>query len=207
MGKTAAVVLFTFSAAQAETVTIAALGDSLTQGYGLLRDDGFVPQLESWLLEQGEEVVLINAGVSGDTTAGGKSRAAWTMTPDVDALILALGGNDVLRGLPAAAARDNLAAILDVARQQDLPVLLVGITAPGNFGAEYKSAFQAIYADLAAEYDTLLYDSFLQALQTPGTNTAAFVQDDGLHPNPEGVKRIVRDMGPSVRQLIANTAH
>lgn len=100
------------AAAQADTVTIAALGDSLTQGYGLVPEEGFVPQLQGWLEAQGADVNVINAGVSGDTTAGGLSRVAWTLTPDVDAMIVALGGNDLLRGIDPDVSRANLNGIL-----------------------------------------------------------------------------------------------
>lgn len=118
----------------AEPVTIAALGDSLTQGFGLPPEDGLVPQLQRWLEANGAEVTLINAGVSGDTTAGGLARIDWTLTDEVDALIVALGGNDVLRGIAPEAVRANLDGILTKATARDLPVLLVGTEAPQNFG-------------------------------------------------------------------------
>ena len=116
-------------AALAEPVTVLALGDSLTAGYGLPPDDGFVPVLEGWLAERGIEAEIVNAGVSGDTTAGGLSRVEWSLTPEVDAMIVALGGNDFLRGLDPALARENLDGILDAAGARGLPVLLVGIDA------------------------------------------------------------------------------
>lgn len=116
--------------AQADEVVIAALGDSLTQGYGLVQEDGFVPQLQAWLAEQGADVTIINAGVSGDTTAGGLSRVDWTLTPDVDALIVALGGNDLLRGIAPEVSRANLQGILSAAAANSVPVLLVGMQAP-----------------------------------------------------------------------------
>ncbi|MFV2038161.1 MAG: GDSL-type esterase/lipase family protein, partial [Paracoccaceae bacterium] len=120
----------------AEPVTIAALGDSLVQGYGLARDLGFVPQLQRWLDNQGLAVVVINAGVSGDTTAGGRARIGWTLGADIDALIVSLGANDALRGVDPAASKANLDAILATATARAVPVLLVGIQAPGNFGPE-----------------------------------------------------------------------
>ena len=119
--------------AAAEPVTIAALGDSLTQGFGLVPEAGFVPQLEAWLKDAGADVALINAGVSGDTTAGGLSRVGWTLTPEVDAMIVALGGNDLLRGIDPAASRANLDGILAAAAEADVPVLLVGIESPQRF--------------------------------------------------------------------------
>lgn len=208
MGKAAlAVLLLAPGAAGAGTLTITALGDSLTHGYGLAQGDGFVPQLQEWLADQGADVRVINAGVSGDTTAGGRARVDWALADGPDAVIVALGGNDVLRGLPADAARENLAAILAAAAPQ--PVLLVGIAAPGNFGAAYQAEFDALYTDLAQEYDTLLYPDFLAPLrdaQSDATARSQWVQADGIHPNRDGVARIVADMGPMVLDLIARTA-
>ncbi|MDV4169419.1 arylesterase [Rhodovulum sp. FJ3] len=189
----------------AEPTAIAALGDSLTQGYGLPADQGFVPQLDRWLTAQGADVTMINAGVSGDTTAGGLSRIDWTLTDDVDALIVALGGNDVLRGIPPETARANLTGILDRAAARDLPVLLIGITVPANYGPDYQTAFTAIYPDLAADYDALLYPNFLAALTTDTDLDTAFktlMQSDGIHPNAAGVAKIVNDLGPHVLTLI-----
>ncbi len=190
--------------ATAEPVVIAALGDSLTQGYGLVERDGFVPQLGRWLDAQGADVRLINAGVSGDTTAGGAARVEWTLTPEVDGMIVALGGNDLLRGIDPAVSRANIEKILIVAQQADVDVLLVGMKAPGNFGAEYKSAFDAIYPDLSGAYDSLYAEDFLAGLDAESDPNAArkFMQPDGIHPNAEGVTLIVRDLGPQVLQLV-----
>ena len=193
----------------AEPLTIAALGDSLTQGYGLPSEDGFVPQLQSWLDENGADVTLINAGVSGDTTAGGLSRVDWTLTPDVDGMIVALGGNDLLRGLDPAVSRDNIDGILSAAQQADVEVLLVGMTAPGNFGPEYKASFDAIYPELAEQYDTELLGSFFEGLSVNGvlpelSQAQEYFQADGVHPNKEGVTKIVSAMGPKVLDLIAD---
>lgn len=190
-------------------VVIAALGDSLTQGYGLQPEQGFVPQLENWLREQGEDVEILNAGVSGDTTAGGLSRVEWTLTPEVDALLVALGGNDILRGVDPASSRANIDGILKVAAASNLPILLVGIAAPGNYGADYQRDFDAIYTDLAGEYDALLFPNFLAALARNGTVFSPdpkFFQSDNIHPNAKGVQRIVRSMGPKVQELIARVA-
>lgn len=192
--------------AAAEEVTIAALGDSLTQGYGLPPEDGFVPQLERWLRAQGAEVRVLNAGVSGDTTAGGLSRVGWTLTPDVDAMIVALGGNDLLRGIDPAASRANLEGILGAAKAARVEVLLVGLSAPGNYGPDYKAAFDAIYPELAAEYGTLHFESFLKGLTDladHGTAMRELMQEDGIHPSAAGVARIVEAMGPAVLDLIA----
>jgi acyl-CoA thioesterase-1 len=190
--------------ANAQTVTIAALGDSLTQGYGLPPETGFVPQLQAWLTANGADVVVQNAGVSGDTTAGGLARVDWTLTPDVDALIVALGGNDLLRGLDPALSRANLEGIVTRARSAKVPVLLVGLSAPGNYGPEYQAAFNAIYPDLAAQYDTLLAPDFLGALGQATANAMRdYMQTDGIHPNARGVALIVHDLGPKVLELVA----
>jgi acyl-CoA thioesterase I len=200
----AAAIVISASPAAAQ-VTVAALGDSLTQGYGLPPDEGFVPQLQRWLDSQGAAVTVLNAGVSGDTTQGGLARVDWTLTPEVDALIVALGGNDLLRGIDPAVSRANLDGILAAAAARGLPVLLVGMTAPGNYGADFKAAFDAMYPELAAQYDALLHPDFLGALAALEDRNAAmrtYMQPDGLHPSAPGVARIVEDIGPSVLALI-----
>ena len=202
----AIVISFWGTLAAAQTVTIAALGDSLTQGYGLQVEDGFVPQLQNWLTAQGSDVAMINAGVSGDTTAGGLSRAAWTLTPDVDAMIVTLGGNDLLRGLDPANSRANMDGILAAAQAAGVQVLVIGMQAPGNYGPEYKASFDAIYPELAEAYGALYLESFFEGLGGAGTDPAAlgaFMQGDGIHPNPQGVKRIIEGIGPKVLELIA----
>ena len=192
-------------AALAETVTVAALGDSLTQGYGLPVDEGFVPQMEAWLQGQGLDVEVINAGVSGDTTQGGLSRVAWTLTPEVDAMIVALGGNDLLRGIPPEVSRANLDGILAAGREAGVEMLLIGMEAPGNYGPDFKAAFDAMYPELAQAYDVPLYDSFFAAFEGEADVPAelgAFIQPDGIHPSAQGVERIVAAMGPAVADLV-----
>lgn len=194
------------TALAAEPMTIAALGDSLTQGFGLPEADGFVPQMRAWLGDQGQDVVLINAGVSGDTTQGGLSRVAWTLTPEVDAMIVALGGNDLLRGIDPALSRANIEGILQVAADAGVEVMVVGIEAPGNYGPEYKQQFDAIYPDLSEAYGTVYYESFFAAFDGQGDVPAElgeYIQPDGIHPSAAGVSEIVNHMGPSVLQLIA----
>ncbi len=199
------------SVVAAEEITVAALGDSLTQGYGLRQSAGFVPQLADWLNAQGvTNVRLINAGVSGDTTAGGLARVDWTLTPDVDAMIVALGGNDLLRGIDPQVSRSNLKGILKAAQAADVDVLLIGLTAPRNYGPEYKQAFDAMYAELADEYGALYLPSFFAGI-TGGTAlrdtdpalVQPYMQFDGIHPNASGVRNIVAVVGPSVVELIA----
>lgn len=193
--------LLTSGAAFADEVVIAALGDSLTQGYGLPNGDGFVPQLNAWLEAQNVAVDVRNAGVSGDTTAGGLSRVDWTLTDDVDGLIVALGGNDYLRGLDPAMSRQNLEGILTAAQTKGVPVMLVGLRAGSNYGPDYKAEFDSIYIDLAAEYDALLFPEFFEGLRDASAagDLTSFMQADGIHPNVAGVAKIVDAMGPTVR--------
>jgi acyl-CoA thioesterase-1 len=189
--------------------TIVALGDSLTQGYGLPVEQGFVPQLQAWLAAQGRNVRVVNAGVSGDTTAGGAARVAWALADGADGMIVTLGGNDLLRGIDPAVSRANLALILSAAAERGVPVLLVAMEAPGNFGPEFKAAFDGMYAELAAEYDAILARSFLapllEGVDSPA-EVARFLQPDGLHPNAEGVARIVAGLGPQVLRLLDRAA-
>lgn len=202
-----AVMIIAAAPALAEQVTIAALGDSLTQGYGLIEQEGFVPQLQAWLRDRGQDVLVINAGVSGDTTAGGLARVDWTLEdPRVGAMIVALGGNDLLRGIDPDVSRANLKGILKAAQAKEVEVLMVGLNAPGNYGPDYKKAFDAIYPELAAEFGTLYYPGFFQALSAHSEEPGAlrkYMQPDGIHPNGQGVALIVADMGPSVLELIA----
>ena len=193
--------LFGSSTAIAEQVTIAALGDSLTAGYGLTPETGFVPVLQRWLDGQGAEVVIVNAGVSGDTTAGGLARLDWTLTPEIDGLIVALGANDYLRGLDPSVARANLTGILQGARDRGVEAMLIGINVGSNYGPEYKAQFDAIYTELAAEFDVPLYPSWfagIMAVSGMQEGMTEFLQSDGLHPNAEGVRIIVDAVGPAI---------
>ncbi len=204
-----AVCLCTVTAAQAEPVEILALGDSLTAGYGLIDQEGFVPKMRVWLKEQGLDVRLVNAGVSGDTTAGGLSRVEWSLTPATEALIVALGGNDLLRGLDPAVSRANLEGILKVAQDKELDVLIVGMEAPGNYGPDYKAEFDAIYPELAKEYGALYFPRFFEGLYSVGSTPAELrdvMQMDGIHPNAKGVDLIVEAMGPAVAALVKRTS-
>ncbi|PRX37411.1 acyl-CoA thioesterase-1 [Meinhardsimonia xiamenensis] len=209
-GKAAAALIALFLAlaghAAAEPVRIVALGDSLTQGYGLAPEDGFVPQLQAWLAARGAEAEVINAGVSGDTTAGGAARVEWTLAGGADALIVALGGNDMLRGLDPENARENLEKILAAAERAAVPVLLIGIAAPVNYGPDYKDAFDAIWPELAARHGALLVPDFLAPLRAAiaaGADRARLMQPDGIHPSAEGVRLMVEAVGPRVLELLA----
>ena len=178
--------------------TILAFGDSLTAGYGLEQGQTFPDRLEAALQAKGLQVKLINAGVSGDTTQDGLHRLEWVLSAEVDAVILELGANDALRGLPPQQAKNNLAAMMEILQRRGLPVLLAGMRAPINMGREYVAAFDAIHPQLAQEYDVPLYPFFLEgvALQ-PHLNL-----EDGLHPNAAGVERIVTGILPHVEELV-----
>jgi acyl-CoA thioesterase I len=189
-----------------ETLTLVAFGDSLTQGYGLPADQGFVPQLQAYLATAGEDVQVINAGVSGDTTAGGAARIDWTLTDDVDAVIVNLGGNDLLRALPPSETRANMDKIARAITARGLPLLIVAMVAPANYGAEYKAEFDAIYPDLAAQYGADLTQPYFTPMTggNPDPMAAmAFMQDDAIHPNAEGVAKLVAGHGPAIRALLA----
>ncbi len=197
--------------ARADAVTIVAFGDSLTQGFGLRSEDGFVPQLADWLKANSPDagaVRLINAGVSGDTTAGGAARIDWTLTDDVDGMIIALGGNDLLRGIDPAVSRANLEKMLQAAAAREVPVLFVGLVATANMGPDFKQAFDAMYPELSEKYGTLYArDFFMGLLEADGTvdrkAVRARMQLDGIHPNKKGVRDIVNGLGPDVIKLIS----
>jgi len=184
----------------AEPRRIVALGDSLTAGYGLESGQSFAASLESALNEKGENVKIDNAGVSGDTTAGGLSRLEWAIAgdPKPDLVIVALGANDMLRGLDPAMTRDNLKKILTTLKDRNIPALLVGMKTPGNMGMLYRSAYDKIYPDLADEMDVPLYPFFLDGVALdPKLN-----QGDGIHPTLDGVNIMVDRILPSVREAL-----
>ena len=186
--------------------TIVALGDSLTAGYGLPEGDGLVPQLNAWLAAQGSTATVINAGVSGDTSAGGLSRLDWSLTPETDALIVTLGGNDLLRGLPPAETARNIDAIVKTATDRGLKVLIVPMEAPGNFGPDYKTAFDALYSDIATTYGAQITAPFFRLIDAEATDPgqiSQWMQADGIHPNKDGVARVVENLGPAILDLAA----
>jgi acyl-CoA thioesterase-1 len=197
----AALLAFSLAApARAEDgkVKVVALGTSLTAGYGLEQAEGFVPQLQAALEAKGLDVEVENAGVSGDTSAGGLARLDWSIDDDVDAVIVELGSNDALRGFDPQQTRDNLTAILEALAARDLPVLLTGMLAPPNLGEEYGAEFAAIYPDLASRYGVLFYPFFLEGVAAD----AALNQPDGIHPNADGVQVIVEAITPYAVQLV-----
>jgi len=180
-------------------LNIVVLGDSLTAGYGLAASEAFPAQLQRALDAGGVAVKVANAGVSGDTTIGGLSRLDWSVPDGTDAVILELGANDALRGFDPATTRKALDGMLRRFQERKIPVLLCGMVAPPNLGAEYGRAFNSIYPDLAAQTGAMLYPFFL-------TGVAAdpkFNQGDGLHPTAAGVAVIVDRIRPQVEQLIA----
>jgi len=185
----------------AEPLKIVAFGDSLTAGYGLPVEDGFTSQLETWLRDQGKDVSVINAGVSGDTTAGGLARIAWTLGDPADAIMVELGANDMLRALDPALTRANLDGILKAAQDKGLPIFVAGMQAPGNYGTDYAEQYNSIFPDLAEKYGAWYYPQFLEGLSAAGSSIAEIskvVQSDGLHPTAEGVALIVEHIGPEV---------
>ena len=182
-----------------EPTRIVALGDSLTAGYGLEQGEGLVPQLQRWLDDRGAgPVEVVNMGVSGDTTAGGLARLDWALGGGADAVILALGANDMLRGVDPDETRANLEAILEELSTRELPVLIVGMRASANFGADYQARFDTIYPELAERHDALYDPFFFEGLIGGPEN----FQPDGMHPSADGVAVVVERLGPLVLDLI-----
>lgn len=187
------------TAAAAESVKILALGDSLTAGYDLPPADAFPVRLEEALRTSGRDVRVINAGVSGDTTAGGLARLQWLLEGETpDAVIVELGANDALRGLPPEKAEENLAAILQELKEREIPVLLAGMMAPRNLGPEYVQSFDSMYPRLAERFDVPLYPFFLEGVALQDR----YLLSDGLHPNPQGVQVMVENILPYVEDLV-----
>jgi acyl-CoA thioesterase-1 len=200
----AATLLLLFVAAGpalAETRLVVAYGDSLMAGYGLKPGEGFAPQLERALKARGHDVRVVSASVSGDTTAAGKQRLAWVMTglktrPDL--VILGLGANDMLRGLPPAAARQNLDAMISALKARGSGVLIAGMLATPNLGKAYGNAFNSMYPALARKHAVPLYPFFMRGVAARKLLLLA----DGMHPNATGVQVIVRSILPSVEAAL-----
>lgn len=162
---------------------IAFLGDSLTAGYGLLQNEAFPALIATEFETDGyTQVDIVNAGLSGDTSAGGLSRLEWVLEPSVKVLVVALGGNDALRGVPPSATRDNLSKIVATAKSKGVQVLLVGMEAPPNMGDDFRNAFRAIFPSLAAEHNVPLVPFLLEGV----AGVPALNQEDGIHPTAEG---------------------
>jgi len=183
-------------------VKLVAFGDSLTAGYLLKPSESFPAQLAAALAAKGHAVEVGNSGVSGDTTAAGLERFDWAVPPGTDAVILELGANDALRGQPPAEARANLDTLITKLKERNIAVLLVGMRAPKNWGEDYARSFDRIYAELAEKHDLLLYPFFLDGIALdPALNL-----DDGLHPNGQGIAKIVDHILPKVEELLARVA-
>lgn len=186
----------------ADTRLVVAFGDSLFAGYRLERGQGFAPALERALAAQGLKASVFNAGVSGDTTQAGRERLAFTLDglprkPDL--VIVGLGGNDMLRGLPPARTRENLDAILTELRARQIPAMLTGMVAAPNLGRDYAETFNTIYPDLARKFEVPLYPFFLEgAIGQPG-----LMLEDSIHPNPRGIETIVARVAPVVSRALA----
>jgi acyl-CoA thioesterase-1 len=201
-GLAMASVVSPYARAASRPVNIVAFGDSLTAGYGLAANQAFPAQLQRALEAKGVAATVVNAGVSGDTTAGGLSRLDWSIPDGTDAVILELGANDALRGFDPAITRKALDTILHRFNERKIPVLLCGMLAPPNLGVEYGRAFNSIYPDLAVETGAILYPFFLTGVAAdPKLN-----QHDGLHPTAAGVAVIVARILPQVEELIARAS-
>jgi acyl-CoA thioesterase I len=186
------------AAASAQPLKILALGDSLTVGYGLPAGQGFTAQLTQALRNAGFDATVIDGGVSGDTAAGGLARLDWALVNDPAVVIVELGGNDALRGLDPSATKANLDAILTRLQQQHRAILLAGMLAPPNMGADFVARFDAIYPDLAKQHEVTLYPFFLDGV----AGNPELVQADGIHPDAAGVAIIVQRILPVLRQVI-----
>jgi acyl-CoA thioesterase-1 len=180
-------------------IRIVMLGDSLTAGYGLPEADGFVPRLQAALTAKGLAVEIVNAGVSGDTASDGLARLDWSVAENTDAVIVELGANDMLRGIKPEVTRDALDAILRRLTDRHIAVLLCGMRAAPNLGAEFGQAFERIYPELATKYGVALYPFFLDGVAA----NLSLTQRDGMHPTAAGVDVIVGRILPKVEELIA----
>ena len=181
-----------------DPIRILAFGDSLSAGYQLPPGAGFTDRLQAQLRQSGLDVVIVNAAVSGDTTANGLARLDWSTPDDIDFVLLELGANDALQGLSVEKARANLAAMIEKFQAKDAEVILMGMRAPPNMGQDYVTAFDAIYPALAEQYGTPLYPFFLDGVAAePGLNLA-----DGIHPNAKGIEIITKRIAPFVTELV-----
>lgn len=191
--------LLTAKPAHARTARVLILGDSLAAGYGLAQADGFQAVMAAALRTRGHDVTFLDAAVSGDTSAGGRARLDWALADGADAALIELGGNDGLRGLTPTDMEANLGAILNALAARRIPALLSGMVSPPNLGAEYGQAFAAVFTRLGARPGVLYDPFFLEGVAAdPSLN-----QPDRIHPNPEGVRRIVARLLPMMEQLLS----
>lgn len=190
------------SPARAETLKLIVFGDSLTAGYQLAPDEAYPAQLERALRARGHNVSVVNASVSGDTTSGGLSRLDWSVGEGGDAVIVELGANDMLRGLPPETTRSNLQAIVQQLKAKGMEVLVAGMQAQRNLGEDYAAAYDPIFGEIARQEGALFYPFFLEGVALdPALNLP-----DGMHPTGEGVSVIVEAMLPLVESLLERAA-
>ena len=198
--------LFIYSSTNAtekfENFRLIIIGDSLIQGYGLPKDKGFVNQLQKKLLEKKVNILLINGGVSGDTTAGGLSRIDWSITDDINAVAISLGANDMLRGIPPSFSKENLSKIIMKVKENNLPILLIGIKSIENYGKEYKNEFDVMFSNLADEFELFLYPDLMAPILNKEEDLSLYLQEDMLHPNEKGVEIIVQEILPTITNFI-----
>ena len=185
--------------AQSTPIRLVALGDSLSAGYNLPQEAAFPVALERALKAKGYKVEIANAGVSGDTSAGGLDRLDWSVPDGTDGVILELGANDMLRGLDPAGTRKNIEAIVERLKSRNIPVMLAGMYASRNLGPDYVQKFDSIYPDIAKKHDLVLYPFFLDGV----AGDRSLNLPDGLHPTAKGVEIIVERILPSVESFLA----
>ena len=192
------IILFLTKITLSKQINIIILGDSLIAGYGLLEKDGFVKQLEKQIQYTNDKVTFMNGGVSGETSYGLKSRLNWLMEDDFDGVVIATGSNDALRGISTITIKNNIDFILNKLKSLNIPSMLIGMRAPENMGTHYVTSFNEIYPSLSKKYNTNFYPFFLlDVALKPKLN-----QKDMLHPNKEGVKKIVKNISPSILTFI-----
>lgn len=192
--------LLTIVSAAAEPIRIVGFGDSLMAGYRLDPGQAFPERLEQALRERGHDVVIANAGVSGDTTSGGLERLDWSVPDDTDIVILELGANDMLRAVPPEITERNLAEMIERLQARDIEIILVGMLAAPNLGNDYRVSFDGIFPRLAENYGVALYPFFLDGVVAQ----SGLMLDDGMHPNAEGVDIMVERVLPLVEETLAD---
>ncbi|NBB48367.1 arylesterase [Rhizobium sp. CRIBSB] len=185
--------------AAADPLQLVGLGDSLMAGYQLPQEDALPAQLQRQLAAKGHDVVIANAGVSGDTTSGGLSRVDWSVPDGTDGVILELGANDALRGIPPEQTEDNLEQIIIRLKERNIPILLVGMLAPPNMGEDYGNKFNAIYPRLAEKHGLPLYPFVLDGVITD----RSLLLEDGMHPNTKGLQIMAERMLPLAESWVA----
>ncbi|CAN7511414.1 arylesterase [Rhizobium sp. LjRoot258] len=187
------------AAASARTISLVGFGDSLMAGYQLPSGDGFPEKLQAALKAKGVDISIANAGVSGDTTTGGLARIDWSIPDGTNGVILELGANDALRGIPPEESEKNLDQMIARLKERGIAVLLVGMLAPPNMGGDYAARFNPIYQKLAQKHGVALYPFFLDGVVL----NAGLQLEDGMHPNSKGVDVMVERMEPAITQFLA----